>query len=289
MEIKQIMYFLAIVQSGSFSNAAEDLFISQSSLSKQIIALEKELACLLFDRGKRKIALTDAGQVFYRHAVQINEIYRKLTSDLAEFAPTTALRIASIPVIAQYGLPDYIAQFRTSNPNVNLILEEREASAILPALKEEQYDLAFARDNYLDGDQYGFVKICEDQFDVLVSKMHPFARRPSLSLKELANQNFILFDKGTIVYELSVEACQKAGYDPRVYYASFRVESILSLVASNLGITLMMKRVGDYHHHPDVVSIPLEEKITSNLGIVYLKNKKLSRSARTFLDLIRKE
>jgi DNA-binding transcriptional LysR family regulator len=288
MEIKQVTYFLAIVESGSFSTAAEDLFISQSALSKQIIALEKELACLLFNRSKRKIALTDAGQVFYQHAVQINEVYRKLMSDLAEFTPTTALRIASIPVIAQYGVSDYIAQFRTAYPTVNLVLEEREASAILPALKEEQYDLAFARDNYLDSDQYGFVKLCEDQFDVLVSREHAFARRSSLSLKELANENFILFDKGTIVYELSVEACRKAGYDPRVYYASFRVESILSLVASNLGITLMMKRVGDYHHHPDVVSIPLEEKITSNLGIVYLKSKKLSRSAKIFIDLIQK-
>lgn len=288
MEIKQITYFLAIVQSGSFSAAAEDLFISQSALSKQIIALEKELACPLFDRSKRKIALTDAGQVFYRHAVQMNEIYRKLTSDLVEFIPTTTLRIASIPVIAQYGIPDYIAQFRTAYPNISLVLEEREAFAILPALKEDQYDLAFARDNYLDRDQYGFVKLCEDRFDVLVSRTHVFARRASLSLKDLANENFILFDKGTIVHELSVEACQKAGYDPRVYYASLRVESILSMVASNLGITLMMKRVGNYHHHPDVVSIPLEETITSNLGVVYLKNKKLSRVAKTFIDLIQK-
>ena len=289
MEIKQVQYFLAVAKSGSFSTAADDLYISQSSLSKQIIALEKELACLLFDRSKRKIVLTDAGRVFLQHAVQINETYKRLTSDLVEFSTATTLSIASIPVIAQYGISDYITQFRTAYPTINLILEEREAYEILPALNAEQYDLAFVRDNYLDTDQFGFVSIYTDQFEVLVSRNHKFARRSKLSLQELANENFILFDKGTIVYELSMEACRAAGFDPRVFYASLRVESIISLVRSNVGVTLMMKRVGDYHQHPDVISIPLEELITSHLGIAYLKNKRLTRPARTFIDLIQKQ
>jgi LysR family transcriptional regulator, transcription activator of glutamate synthase operon len=289
MEIKQIQYFLAVAKVGSFSIAADDLFISQSSLSKQIIALEKELACSLFNRSRRKITLTDAGQTFHQHAVQINDIYKKLTSDLEKFATVTTLSIASIPVIAQYGISISIARFRIAYPNINLVLEEKEASAILPALIEERYDLAFVRDNYLDKDLFEFVEICKDQLIIMVSRKHSFAQRSRVSLQELANENFILFDKGTVVRELSVEACRKAGYDPQVCYSSSRVESILSMVASNVGVTLMMKRVSDYHQHPDVVSIPMEELITSNLVIAYLKNKRISKSARIFIDLIEKQ
>jgi LysR family transcriptional regulator, transcription activator of glutamate synthase operon len=286
MEIKQVRYFLAIVEGGSFSSAADGLYISQSSLSKQMIALEKELGCQLFDRSKRKIALTEAGRIFSRHAGPLYDNYKRLLSDLVEFSSETTLSIASIPVIAQYGITDYIARFRSAYPGVPLVLEEREGATILPALNDEQYDLAFVRDNYLDAEQYGWVKIFSDQMVVLVSRNHPLSQRTQLSLTELANENFILFDKGTVVHELSVAACRQVGFEPRVFYASLRVESILSLVASNVGIALMMRRISDYHRHPEIVSIPLVETISSNLVIAYLKNKKPSWSARNFIDLI---
>jgi LysR family transcriptional regulator, transcription activator of glutamate synthase operon len=289
VEIKQVQYFLAVVENGSFSTAAEELYISQSSLSKQMISLEKELGCPLFDRSRRKIALTEAGQVFLQHAEPLNDMYKRLISDIGQYASATTLSIASIPVIAQYGISEYIARFRKVYPNISLNLEEREGSAILPALNDEQYDLAFIRDYHLDPDVFGFVKIYRDHMGVLVSRQHAFAQRDLLSLSELANENFILFDKGTVVHELSVDACRQAGFEPRVFYASFRVESVLSLVASNMGVALMMKRISEYHHHPDVVSIPLKESIASNLGIAYLKNKKRSRPAINFIELVQKQ
>ena len=72
MEIRQIQYFLSIVDTGSFSAAADEHYISQSSLSKMIIALEKELTVTLFDRSKRKVSLTEAGEAFLRHARKLN-------------------------------------------------------------------------------------------------------------------------------------------------------------------------------------------------------------------------
>jgi DNA-binding transcriptional LysR family regulator len=108
-----------------------------------------------------------------------------------------------------------------------------------------------------------------------------------LSLAELANENFIMFDKGTVVHELTVDACRAAGYEPRIFYASLRVESILGLVASNSGVALMMKKVYNYHKHPEVVAIPLRETISSNLVLAWLKQQKLSEAASSFVDFIR--
>jgi LysR family transcriptional activator of glutamate synthase operon len=287
MEMKQVIYFLVVAELGSFSTAADNLYISQSSLSKQIMALEKELGVALFDRSKRSIALTEAGAVFRKHAQRLNEEYKMLISSLKEYKRVPSLSIVAIPVVAQYGITSYIAQFQSAYPNIQLMLEEREASTILPVLHTHQFDLAFIRDNYLDVEQYHLLEVDRDKFMVTLSVKHPLAARTSISLSELANENFIMFDKGTVVHELAVDACCKVGFEPRIFYASLRVESILALVASQSGIALIMEKIFQYHKHPDVIAIPLREIVESKIVLVYPKEKKLSIPAKNFWEFIR--
>jgi LysR family transcriptional regulator, transcription activator of glutamate synthase operon len=287
MEMKQVEYFLAVAEFRSFSVAADNLYVSQSSLSKQIMALEKELGVALFDRSKRSIILTEAGETFQKHAHRLNDEYKALTSSLKEYKSADSLSIVAIPVIAQYGITSYIAQFQTAYPNIHLILEEREASTILPALNSHQFDFAFIRDNYLDSEQYQILEVNTDKFVVALSLKHPLASRTSISLPELANENFIMFDKGTIVHELAVDACHKAGFEPRIFYASLRVESILGLVASQAGIALIMEKIFQYHKHPEVIAIPLAEIVESKIVLAYPKDKKVSTMAKNFWEFIR--
>ncbi len=287
MEFKQVQYFLKVVETGNFSAAAGELYISQSSLSKQIMALEKELGFSLFDRSKRKIAITPAGKAFLPHARNLNTEYQSMLVDVTPYKTAPTLSIIAIPVIAQYKIAAHIAQFKQAHPEVQLTLEEREAAAILPALNNHQFDLAFLRDNYLDKTTYNFIEVAQDHFQVILSRQHPLAGKPTLSLAELANENFIMFDKGTIVHELAVDACRAAGFEPRIFYASLRVESILGLVASNSGVALMMKKVFDYHKHPEIVSIPLQQAIPSNLVLAWLRQKRLSSAETSFVDFIR--
>lgn len=287
MELKQVTYFLTVAELGSFSAAADHLYISQSSLSKQIMALEKELGIELFDRSKRNIVLTEAGATFRKHAQRLNYEYKEMLANLKEYKRAPSLSIIAIPVIAQYGITSYIAQFQSAFPNIQLMLEEREASTILPALNDHQFDLAFVRDNYLDIEQYHVLEVDRDKFMVTLSVKHPLATRTSISLSELANENFIMFDKGTIVHELAVDVCREAGFVPRIFYASLRVESILGLVASQSGIALIMEKIFQYHKHPDVIAIPLREIVESKIVLVYPRDKKLSIPAKNFWEFIR--
>lgn len=289
MNIKQLKYFIAVAQAGSFSAAADELYISQSSLSKQIIALEKSLALDLFDRNKRKIVLTDAGLTFLPYAQQLNHYYEAMLIDMSTYQTKAAsLSVVAIPVIAQYGITNYISRFRNAYPHVHFILEEREASAILPALNNYQFDLAFMRDNYLDGTQYGQIKLSYDKFVLVVSANHPCAGKSMVSLTELSDENFIMFDKGTVVHELAVEACRNVGFNPRIFYASLRIESVLGMVASSNGVALMMEQVFNYHRRSDVVSVQLVEMVESAVVLAWLKNKKLSVTARIFIDFLKK-
>jgi DNA-binding transcriptional LysR family regulator len=287
MEFKQLEYFLKIVETGSFSTAADELYISQSSLSKQIMALETELGFPLFDRSKRKIAITPAGKVLLTHARSLYFTYQTMLVNVAPYKTAPTLSIIAIPVIAQYNVTSHIAQFKQANPQIHLSLEEREAAAILPALINRQFDLAFLRDNYLDKASYDCIEVAQDHFQAILSRQHPLAGKRQLSIAELANENFIMFDKGTGVHELTMEACRLAGFEPRAFYASLRVESILGLVASNSGVALMMKKIVDYHRHPEVVCIPLKETISSSLVLAWPKQAILSEAASTFVDFIR--
>lgn len=286
MEIRQLEYFLKLAKTGNYLAAAEALFISQSSLSKHILALENELGFQLFDRSKRKIAITPAGVVFLRHAQEITQAYQTMLVETKPYKTTPALTIFAIPVIAQYGIASYIAQFQREYPNIQLTLKEHEASAILPALNDHQCDLAFVRDNYLDRARYAVLEVAFDKMLVVLSNKHRLAARKSLALAELSDENFIMFDKGTVVHELAVDACRNAGFEPRIFYASLRVESVLGMVASNSGIALMMEKVFEYHQGPDVVGIPLAEVIESRLVLAVLKDKPVARVPKLFINFM---
>jgi LysR family transcriptional activator of glutamate synthase operon len=285
MDIKQVEYFLAIVSRGSFSSAADDLFISQSSLSKQILALEKELEVQLFDRSKRKISLTEAGEIFQKRALELNAMHKTMLIELEGFkGKPNEFSIVSIPVMAQYGITSAIAQFKQIFPHINFLLKEQEGMTILPSLQAREYDIGFIRDNYVNRELFTCVNFCDDCLEVMVSSRHKYADRAKIALSELKNDNFVMFDQITILHKLTIESCEKTGFKPRMFYASTRVESIIGLVAANIGLGLIPKRIFDYYRPPDVVAIPLEDPIQSDIAIVHLKNIKLPPAAQTFID-----
>jgi LysR family transcriptional activator of glutamate synthase operon len=288
MEIRQIEYFLSVVETGSFSAAADKHYISQSSLSKVIISLEKELGVSLFDRSKRNVSLTEAGKAFLEHARKIDMANKAMVADLKGYiSGVDSFSIAAIPVITQYGITTYIAQFREVYPHIDFTLEEIDGLNILPALEEQRFDLAFTRHQDLDREKFTSIEVIKDKLLVVVSKRNPHAMRSSVLMKELSNDNFIVFDRVTDLHQLILDECGKAGFEPTIFYSSHRKVSVFGLVGTNIGIALVPSKIYDYHKHPDVLAIPLVEDIECNMVLVYLKNKKLSKSAQIFIDFIR--
>src|SRR5512136_2036815 len=273
MEIRQIQYFISIVDTSSFSAAADEHYISQSSLSKMIISLEKELAVTLFDRSKRKISLTEAGEAFLRHARKLNADYKAMQVELEGYkSEADSFSIAAIPVLPQYGIATSIAHFKDRYPRIHFSLEEIDGLNILPAVTEGRFDLAFTRHNFLDQDQFASLEISKEKLLLVVSKNNRHATRSSISLKELANDNFIMFDRVTELHQLVMDECAKAGFEPTIFYSSHRKVSVVSLVETNIGIALMPVKVYEYHRQPDVLAIPLEETIECNIVLAYLTN-----------------
>ncbi len=289
MDIRQIQYFLAIVDTGSFSAAADELYISQSSLSKIIIALEKELNVCLFDRSKRKVILTEAGQAFLEPARKLNADYKALLVEMDRYkSETDTFSIAAIPVLTQYGITTSIAKFRIEHPGIHFVMEEIHGSNILPGLDEHRFDLAIARNNYIDPEKYTKSVISQDKLLAVVSKKNHHATSQSISIKELSKDNFIVFDKVTDLHRLIMDVCNDAGFDPTIFYSSQKKVSVFALIGTNIGLALMPSKIFEYHKDSDVVAIPLDEEIECNIVLIQLKNKKLPISAETFIQYLTK-
>jgi DNA-binding transcriptional LysR family regulator len=290
MEIRQIQYFLSIVDTGSFTAAAEENFITQPSLSKIISALEKELAVSLFDRSKHKVSLTEAGKAFLRHARTQVAKYKDMLVEMDGYKTSEdTFTVAAIPVLPQYGIANLIAQFRDKYPQIHFNLEETNGQNIVPGLLERRFNLGFIRHNYLDHELLNMIEICKDKLLLVVAKKNQYANRTSISLAELANENFILFDKVTDLYRLIMDEFSKAHFEPTIFFSSPHKVSVFALVETNIGVALMPAKTFEYYRHPGVSTIKLEENIECNIVLTYLKSKPLQGAVKLFVDFLKQE
>lgn len=174
MTTNQIMYFLAVVKYKTFTQAAEELYISQSSLSKQIKALEQELDCTLFSRDNKLNTLTAEGEIFLIYAEKFSESYQQLMASLNSLHHKVAkqeITVGVLPVISEYNLHKHIALFQNlispSDSYVNLI--EGTQEGLLNLLHAKKIDSAVIRTDRMDLTDYDYVNILEEELVLVYS------------------------------------------------------------------------------------------------------------------------
>lgn len=178
MTFDQIQYFIAIAECNTYFDAAEELNISQSALSKQIIKLEKELGVTLLDRSRRKASLTPAGETFYQDALALRRQYEIMTGHMKKYkipmGNKNELRIGTLPILTQYGLTAHFRQFTESHPDIHLILDEVEENDLKKGLLSSQYDLIICREQMIaDQSDISSVYLADDELVTVLPVGHP--------------------------------------------------------------------------------------------------------------------
>ena len=148
MDISRFGEFAILAQSRTFLDAAELLFMSQSTLSKHIMAMERELGCNLIDRSQRHVTLTAQGEALLPYAQKIATLQHRYLAaiQIAADEPLERITVGSIPIMAPYGITDAVIDFQQANPSYSVELIEGEGSALKQMLLREDIDLAFIRD-----------------------------------------------------------------------------------------------------------------------------------------------
>jgi DNA-binding transcriptional LysR family regulator len=199
--MESLKYFLAVIDSNSFSKAALEEDISQSSLSKHIRQLEKDLKVTLFDRNTHKLALTDAGRVFAAYAGNIVKQYNLMVASMEQYSTNLKinLRIMCMPILNIYNIADMILAFRKAHPMVKLQLIEAEVPTILSEMDRQTIDVIVVRETvFPHNNNTVFHRIIDDELVLLCSVNHRFGKRETLNFSELTDVHFLLMMPGVL-------------------------------------------------------------------------------------------
>lgn len=274
MTFEQMEYFVTLAEYKNFSVAAEECYISQSSLSKQIKSLEMELGVKLLDRNTRKLELTYAGKEYLSYSSRILPEYKKMLKTVKKYSANTQeiIRIGAIPVMNHYGLTDIFFNFQKQYDRAHLKIIEQNSSNIVEAFIKEEVDMAFLRSNCLPEGDFRIYPLVDDEMVLITELAHPLARKDKINLKEASGEEFLLLGNSTGMYQTCVSACKEAGFLPREKSLDLRSSTIKNLVANGQGVSLMMNASIKYMNDPRVKVIHLENPPIVNLCLVTRKD-----------------
>lgn len=246
MELRHLRYFVAVAEALNYRRAAEHLHVSQPALSKQIKALEVQLGARLLNRNTRGVALTDAGAVLLEEAKDILERIEMAATATreAEAGRGGHLRIGSLGAISASFLPASLAAFRTKFPRVEVDLHEASMPDQISALNAGTIQLGFVVAHGVSiPPNFATVEVLVSRLAVAIGREHRFARRPSLSLAELADETFLCVgDAGH--HDLhqkfvdSIFATRGIRHRPIKRVNGF--EALVALVAGGHGVSMLL-------------------------------------------------
>lgn len=286
MDIRRIKYFLSLVETGNYTETAERMYTSQGNVSKQIQSMEKELDTLLFDRSRRRIRLTETGEMILPYARQIVQIYDEMEASVHSLsdAEDLVLRIHAIPVGAYYQVPRILSGFRKKHPEVRVYLREMEKVYLSDNLEEGLCDVIFTRIFPEEEEHYEKYSVGRDRFVAVMPKDHPLSAKSSIALEELADSPFLLLDEKTGLLGQVTDLCREAGFDPQITYKGVRIDTILGMVENGLGVTVMMEGAVA---RGNVIKIPLTVTRESETVFLRTKEKRHSKAGKLFWNFLK--
>ncbi len=286
MEIRDVRYFLELAESGNYLKAALNLGISQSMLSKRIMALEAELGATLVDRSRRAIKITEAGLVVKAQSRRILLAHRDMLKELAVIgSPHTAtVTILSIPVLAAYDIPSLLDTFRKAVPGIELRVLETEAKDIIPALLSGEAELGIMRGAFVDTNRFEYVTQYDDEAVAVLPRKHPLGSAEVLDLWQLKGERFILMDKQTLQLDFFINLCMQSGFQPNIVHTSTHADNVLNMVASGFGVSLLPRRVAEFPEAVGVSIVPLWDQVPLDLGLIWQKSSPTPLSLQYLIE-----
>jgi DNA-binding transcriptional LysR family regulator len=247
LDVRRLKVLKEVAAKGSFSAAAESLAYTQSAVSQQIAALEREAGTTLVDRGPRGIRLTDAGRALVAHA---DEIFARLGAAEAELEAIAGLRggrvrLAAFPTAGATIIPLAVKAFIAQHPAVELKLLEREPEDAIPMLKAGELDIAMsigypgvgAAHHPTDGIEE--IALFDDPMYLAMPVEHRLARKSRTRLNDFADDSWIHSACKGACGAVALKALHDAGFEPNIVFETDDYNVAQGLVAAGMGVTLL--------------------------------------------------
>jgi len=288
----QIEYFFAVARHLNFTEAAKSLYVSQPSLSKQILILENEIGIQLFFRTKRDVRLTAAGMVLLKEMGGIielieNAIEKSKKPDLGENSTITIGCLEAMDTSTF--LPVIIKKFKEKYPSINLVLERHSFKTLREKLVNKTLDIIFTLSFELD-DSLGILSnvVHKGNGYIVMDKSNPLASTKDLTLRDLKDENFVIIsrDESPKGFDGIISLCKKYGFNPKIVKQLPNAESLLLCVESGIGVALFDSNIR-MHNNDNIKGFKIEDDFIS--VIMAWKKENMNTAIPLFTNSVLKQ
>ena len=287
MDIKDMRAFYAIVEEGNISHAAQRLDIAQPALSRQMKRLETSLGVQLFERGSRRIRLTDAGRVMYSRVEHILGMVDGTVREITEIGSGIAgsVRLGTITTSGALLLPELNSEFHSRYPNVTYQIWEEDGARILELLDNRVIEIGITR-TQVDSKVYESIVLPNEPLVLIMNKEQEIgAAGDKVELKELKDQPIIIPLRWQSVF---IANCRKLGFEPNIVCVSDSIVQDLLLAKMGMGMALLPVSSKTLLTDGNLIYKKLiEPEMSTHTVIAWLKNRTLSSSSEHLIRLFR--
>lgn len=280
MELRQLEYFLMVSKVGSFTRAAERLYVSQPAVTNAIRNLEAELGVLLFDRGQKQALLTAEGQVFFKHVEHVMHGVSQTISEINQMKNLASgtLTLGVTPVAGISAFVDFLERFQAACPQIRLKVMEGNVSQVQQALIADRIELGLVlggEANHL----ITFLPLAQEEIVLCCSRRHAFASLAVASLPELVETPLLLFPPECLLRKKLLAAFEETNTLPRIKLELQHVQTIKSFIAQDAGISLLPRSLAEDER---LAAVPLSPPLWITAMVACKKNKSFSHAAQAF-------
>jgi len=271
----QIRIFLEVVKCQSFSKAADNLYISQSALSKQIKSLEEETGVKLLIRKSKSIELTLAGKELLNYGKEIYQKYTEFKKRISNYIldKTQNLSVGVFSTSVDYELVTIIKNFNNENKNINITYHEIENYHMESDDPSVPYDIVITWAELIPR-KWLTIYTTEDDLLLITRYDHPLAVRSrkneAIKLSEIKNEPFISWSQ-KLYNQINMGLCKKAGFIPNVVHSVATANTLMHLVAYEYGIGLLVRKsyelYSKLYSFPELYAIKLSEELKVKIAI----------------------
>lgn len=247
MQFQQLLYFVAVAETRHFTRAAEEVHVSQPSLSQQIRALEKELGAELFSRARGNIALTDAGEALLPLARRILADADTARIEVQELAQLRRgrIRLGATPSVCTGLLPEVLRAFHDRHPGIQLLIEEGGSHDLVRELARGALDLALiVLPLPSPAPALTTLELLREDLVVVSSRDTP-GLGETVRVADLEGERLVMFRHGYDLRELTVAACRAEGFEPEFAVEGGEMDAVLGFVRAGLGVAVVPRMVAE--------------------------------------------
>lgn len=283
--------FYIAAQKGSFSSAADDLVVTQPTVSAQIKTLEKQCGVLLFRRIGKRVELTNSGKILFKFSKRLFELAKEIEELLNDIQKSEEgmIRIGIGKSYGKYFISSLLSRFQKNFPKVKIILKEGNSQDIFKGILRYEIDFGLLGINITSHVRKSLelVKIQKEEVLLVVWPHHRLANSKSVSFSDLKDEPIILREKGSGVRNLIVSGFEKENIKPNIVIETENINTLIELIKEEEGVGFLSKFVADKElGNGSLKAISFDEQLYIDGYLAFLKNSYLSQTKKAFLKAL---